>query len=216
MEMYALIKEAGITKKITDAEVKSVINETVRSAMLSIINKIIIKNGDYYIVRPEDIDEFSSGICSNFANFFLKKIINYQKPTYNNYVLATDYNKIMASELIKIVLNYPIQINIDINNFDFALKELGKIKVKDSNESDSLTHQCGRCEDLSPLSCKKAEYYKKPIDEYSFITDGYQTYFIENDGLYLDKFIVQGCRHFKKTVGTFEYYSKPKVKRKKY
>ncbi len=215
MNVFALVKKNGVTKIIKDSDVSSVISEEVRLALLSIIDQIISKKGYNYIIKVQDIEKFSGGNCFNLASMFFKKIVNYKRErSYDyDYSLASCYKKFTANELRNIVLNYPIKIDITANNFAYLLKELGEIQVDDSAQEDFFVHKCGRCEDLSPLSCEKAEYFKKPITEYDFIIDGYQTYHVENDVPCLDKFIVQRCKNFKKAPAAILYYEKPKSKR---
>lgn len=215
MEMYALIKEAGITKKITGSEVQAVINEAVRSSMILVVNKIIAEYGYNYIVRPEDISKFSSGVCDCYVNSVLKEIINYKKTGRYAYNLEVTYNEIEAGKLKKIILDYPLNIVISGHNFEYALKDLGLIKVNSNFQGDYVRHRCSNCKDLSPLTCEKAEYFKKTINMYDFITDGYQIYLFEYGSLYLDKFIVQECEDFAKGMEPIQYYKKPKTKRKK-
>ena len=72
------------------------------------------------------------------------------------------------------------------------------------------------------------EYIKKPISEYDFIVDGYQTYhtvkndfdtindqasFDESEEV-MDKFIVQRCRCHRRDRDSMDMYVIPKILRK--
>lgn len=206
MDIYALIKYDGKTSKITGDQVRQIIDRAIKYSMLNTLNEIIKKYGNNHIVTPRDINSFSSGICSNLAERYLKQLIDYE-----DYYYSFEYSEFKASELKAFVLDYPIHMDINIENFDYVLKELGVIHVDNSNITDSSIHKCGNCTKMSPLICEKVEYIKKPIFQYDFVVDGYQTYYFEDGEERLDKFIVQRCRQYKKVTTPVMYYSKPKV-----
>lgn len=210
MERYALVKKEGITKKIMESEVAAVVDKCVKKAMLKILCFILEEHGKNYMVTPLDIEKHSDILCGGLASDELKKMINYNRQSYYN----DTYTRIRVYDFIKLVLNKDIEISIDDKNFDYILKDLGVIEVDDLSCADSTIHKCGNCRDLSPLSCEKAEYLKKPISEYDFIVDGYQTYLFPDGVEHLDKFIVQRCRHFKIENTPITYISKPKIKTK--
>lgn len=87
-------------------------------------------------------------------------------------------------------------INLNRKNFESLLYELGEIS--DPLIPASTRHKCYSCDNLSPLLCKKAEFYKKKIDDYSFINDGYQVYMTTNyKDFVMTSFIVEDCDNYK-------------------
>ena len=67
-------------------------------------------------------------------------------------------------------------------------------EVRVSNENVRKIHLCWKCDCASPLQCSKVEdIVKKEIEEYPFITDGYQIF--TEDGK-LDEMVVTGCNNF--------------------
>ena len=207
MEFYALVKKNGVTSKILGSDVELVIEPIVRKSMISIIDSLIDKFGNEYIFRVEDIDSAmnSNIMCKNIAICFLKKISGYSKYNFNT-------NKVNILDLKEKVINYPINIVVNSDNFDFILKELGIIKVSDNKSFNSNIHNCGDCVNLSPLMCEKAQYLKKKISCYDFITDGFQIVRVQDDKEYLDVFIVLKCNNLnlenKEKVRVKNYFSK--------
>ena len=103
-----------------------------------------------------------------------------------------------ALEFKSFVLSDDNVINVNRKNFESLLFELGEIT--DPRISASIRHRCYSCEKLSPLLCKKAEYIKKRIDNYSFINYGYQIFMTTNyRDLMMTSFIVEGCEDYKKS-----------------
>mgnify|MGYP000037577245 FL=1 len=67
-------------------------------------------------------------------------------------------------------------------------------EVRVPNDVARKIHLCWKCDCASPLQCSKVEdIVKKEIEEYPFITDGYQIF--TKDGK-LDEMVVTGCDNF--------------------
>ncbi len=63
-----------------------------------------------------------------------------------------------------------------------------------STETKEKEHLCWKCQNGTAIDCDKvADCFKKTIDLYDFIEEGYQTY---NDNA-LDRFVVKKCKKFK-------------------
>ena len=219
MELYALIKENGVTNKVTSGRIEAILGPTVRKSMLEIVDRFIEMYGKHYVVTFENINtiDVSDIKCFNIAMNYLKKLIDEGEPEerffINENVTRNSPNR--ALSLKERIIKCFISIPIDRDNFDFILKELGLIRVSDSLARDVLIHECKDCKNLSPLICEKAEIRKKKISEYNFITDGFQIFYIDECGKeFLDKFIVRRCRDFVLSESDIPYYKAPNGKPK--
>lgn len=107
-------------------------------------------------------------------------------------------------------------IKADRKNFEYLLYLMGEIS--NPKVPSSVRHRCYNCANLSPLSCKKAEYYKKKISGYSFINEGYQI-FMTTDyrDLHMTSFIVEDCDNYMissdKTIDEEEYSYVKKIRK---
>lgn len=101
-----------------------------------------------------------------------------------------------AEELKNYVLENDNIIKADRKNFEYLLYLFDEIP--NPRVSSSSRHMCYSCSNLSPVLCKKAEYYKKRIDSYSFINQGYQVFITTNyKDLNMTSFIVEDCNNYK-------------------
>lgn len=100
-------------------------------------------------------------------------------------------------------------VQIDSKNFETFLMEIGEISNPQLYESRK--HKCYDCTDLSPLTCEKAEYIKKPISEYPFIESGYQIFSENRPGKWeMETFFVGQCQNYSYTRNTPDKGSKSK------
>lgn len=204
MKLFALIKENGKTRIITDKYVQAEVNKMVIESMLSFTDEISSNTSINYIVSIDDINSFYN-LKEPFSRYVvkcLKEILNYkEKKNKFNIKSFVTYDRCSVDMLMQKIIDYKANIKIDVHNFDYLLKVLNEIKVKNINLLDSTIHKCNGCVDLSPLSCEKVEYIKKPIFDYDFIIDGYQIYQFQEGELstpFLEKFIVLNCKNLKR------------------
>lgn len=215
MELYALIKERGVTHKVSSEDVSLLINEIINDSIKDILDEVAKKHSDNYKISFKDFDKNSIGNLKGYkiAIPYLRKIL-----IDNSYINDGDvifHKRFSVSEIRNIVSNSNIDVTIKLDNFDYILKELGLIKVSDNRVNDVVIHKCSNCADLSPLTCEKAEYVKKNISDYDFITDGYQIFSVSGDSEYLEKFIILKCKNYRLLNEPIPVYQKAKNNRQK-
>lgn len=168
------------------------------------INASLIKtiNSNYNLFSYFSSDENgnivfdSSEVSNSFRYFFKESIGNEIFKELKRQLSVYEYNlEYSVLDFKNFILSSDDLIDINRKNFEYFLFELGEIS--DPKIPVSFRHKCYSCDNLSPLLCKKAEYYKERVDMYPFIKRGYQT-FITTDynDLNMVSFIVGECSDY--------------------
>lgn len=123
-----------------------------------------------------------------FGYFIGNDLVNRMDYLISNGDYNFNYNVL---ELKKVISSSDDLVKLNRRNFELFLYKFGLISNPEIRAI--FRHRCYKCANLSPLTCEKAEYLKKDIDDYSFINCGYQIYIVSGGQRDLVSFIVEDC-----------------------
>lgn len=169
-----------------------------KESLIKVLDLLITR---YRVVNSKDIKNYISDYFDIFASIFIKKLmIAY----YTNLIASLSKDKIEELYTLKIknvsskellrIIDEPLSVSKNKSLNKMAEKVL--LYSIDTVYDSTRKHLCWEnCKNCSPIECQKiADQFKQRIDNYDFITDGYQI--LDSTGN-VDTFVVTDCKNYK-------------------